>query len=53
MTDALRARAEQLGIQTSYHDVDGALHHADDTTLAHVVADARSRPRLGESTARA
>jgi 4-alpha-glucanotransferase len=37
-TDALRARAEELGIQTSYHDVSGLLHHADDTTLALVVA---------------
>ncbi len=37
-TDALRSRAEQLGIQTSYHDVDGMLHDADDTTVAHVVA---------------
>jgi len=38
MTDALRARAEQLGVQTTYHDVHGMLHHADETTLAHVVA---------------
>ncbi len=38
MTDALRTRAEQLGVQTSYHDVNGTLHHADDTTIAHVVA---------------
>ena len=38
MTDALRARAEELGILTSYHDVNGVLHHADDTTIAHVVA---------------
>jgi 4-alpha-glucanotransferase len=38
MTDALRARAEELGILTSYHDVSGVLHHADDTTVAHVVA---------------
>ena len=37
-TDAVRARAEELGIQTSYHDVNGLLHHADDTTVAHVVA---------------
>jgi 4-alpha-glucanotransferase len=38
MTDALRARAEQLGILTTYHDVTGTLHHADDTTISHVVA---------------
>ncbi|MGE5210157.1 MAG: 4-alpha-glucanotransferase, partial [Acidobacteriota bacterium] len=38
MTDALRARAEGLGVQVSYHDVAGTLHHADDTTLEHVVA---------------
>ena len=37
-TDALHARAEQLGVLTSYHDVNGVLHHADDTTVAHVVA---------------
>ena len=37
-TDAVRSRAEELGIQTSYHDVNGLLHHADDTTVAHVVA---------------
>ena len=38
MTDALRARAEELGIETSYHDTAGTLHHADDATLEHVVA---------------
>lgn len=38
MTDALRARAEELGVQVDYHDVAGVLHRADDTTLAHVVA---------------
>jgi 4-alpha-glucanotransferase len=38
MTDALRRRAEQLGVQTTYHDVNGTLHHADDTTIEHVVA---------------
>jgi 4-alpha-glucanotransferase len=38
MTDALRDRAEELGIQTAYHDVNGTLHHADDTTIEHVVA---------------
>jgi 4-alpha-glucanotransferase len=38
VTDALRARAEGLGVQVSYHDVAGNLHHADDTTLEHVVA---------------
>ncbi len=37
-SDALHARAEQLGVQTSYHDVDGVLHHADETVLAHVVS---------------
>ena len=37
-SDALRSHAEQLGVLTSYHDVSGTLHHADDTTIAHVVA---------------
>jgi 4-alpha-glucanotransferase len=37
MTDALRTRAEQLGVQTTYHDVHGVLHRADDATLARVV----------------
>ena len=36
-SDALRARAAELGVQTSYHDVDGGLHDADDTVLDHVV----------------
>ncbi len=36
--DALHARARELGVQTSYHDVDGALHHADDVVLQRVVA---------------
>jgi len=38
MTDSLHARAEELGIQVTYHDVAGTLHHADDTTLEYVVA---------------
>jgi 4-alpha-glucanotransferase len=38
VSDALRARAVELGVQTNYHDVDGALHHADDVVVAHVVA---------------
>jgi 4-alpha-glucanotransferase len=38
MTDALTARAEELGIQTCYHDVDGVLHRADDAVVARVVA---------------
>jgi 4-alpha-glucanotransferase len=37
-TDALRERAEQLGVLTSYHDVHGGLHHANDATITHVVA---------------
>ena len=51
MTDALRARAEQLGILTSHHDVDGVLHHADDTTIAHVVAVLEAdRASVGSTT---
>lgn len=38
MSDALRARAEELGVQVTYHDVAGTLHHADAATLEHVVA---------------
>lgn len=38
MTDSLRVRAAGLGVQTSYHDVDGVLHHADDAALDVVVA---------------
>ena len=38
MTDTLRAHAEALGVQVTYHDVAGNLHHADETTLEHVVA---------------
>ncbi len=52
MTDALRERAEQLGIQTSYHDVNGMLHHADDTTVAHVVAVLEADRASVASTAR-
>ena len=33
----LRERAHALGIQVSYHDVDGVLHDADDAVLARVV----------------
>ncbi len=51
MTDALRSRAEQLGIQTSYHDVNGTLHHADDTTISHVVAVLEAdRASVGSTT---
>ncbi len=35
--DALRARATELGVQTSYHDVDGGLHEADERVLDQVV----------------
>lgn len=38
MTDALRTRAEELGVQVTYHDVGGTLHHAETATLEHVVA---------------
>jgi len=38
MRDALRARAEEFGVQTSYHDVAGTLHHADEITLERVIA---------------
>ncbi len=38
MNDALRTRAGELGVQVSYHDVAGILHHADDVALEHVVA---------------
>lgn len=38
MSDGLHRRARQLGIHTEYHDVNGTLHHADDTTIAHVTA---------------
>jgi 4-alpha-glucanotransferase len=37
MTDALLARAEELGILTRYHDVTGGLHEADPATLARVI----------------
>ncbi len=36
--DRLIERAEELGVQTRYHDVDGGLHLADDDVLAEVVA---------------
>jgi len=56
-TDALRARAVELGVQTSYHDVGGGLHHADDHVLdvvvqileadrAHATATSRVAPAL-------
>ena len=51
-TDALHARAEQLGILTSYHDVNGVLHHADDTTIAHVVAVLEADEASARSTVR-
>lgn len=38
MTDTLHDRAVRLGVQTSYHDVDGTLHHANDAVLEAVVA---------------
>jgi 4-alpha-glucanotransferase len=38
VTDALRTRAEELGVQVAYHDVGGTLHQADTATLEHVVA---------------
>lgn len=38
MSESLHARAGELGVQTSYHDVDGVLHHADDIVIARVIA---------------
>lgn len=38
MSDALHARAAELGVQIGYHDVDGVTHRADDVVIAHVVA---------------
>jgi 4-alpha-glucanotransferase len=35
---ALRVRARELGVQTSYFDVDDELHHADDIALERIVA---------------
>jgi len=52
MTHALRARAGELGIQTSYHDVDGLIHNADDTTVEHVVAVLESDRASVASTTR-
>jgi len=52
MTEALRARAEQLGIETSYHDVHGALHHADDSSLAQVIAVLEADRTSADSVAR-
>jgi 4-alpha-glucanotransferase len=51
-TDALRTRAEQLGVQTSYHDVHGVLHHADDATVERVVAVLEADRASVASTAR-
>jgi 4-alpha-glucanotransferase len=52
MTDALRSRAEELGILTSYHDVNGELHHADEATVAHVVAVLEADRAAATSTTR-
>ncbi len=52
MKDALQARAEQLGIQTSHYDVNGGLHRADDTTVAHVVAVLEADKASSASTKR-
>ncbi len=52
MTDALRARAEELGVLTSYHDVSGHLHHADETTVSHVVAVLEADRASANSTTR-
>jgi 4-alpha-glucanotransferase len=38
VNDALRTRAEELGVQVTYHDVGGTLHQADTSTLELVVA---------------
>ncbi len=38
MSDALRQRAEELGVQVTYHDVGGHLHQAETATLEHLVA---------------
>ncbi len=46
--EALRQRAGELGVETSYWDVEGQLHHASEATLAAVVdvleADAPTAP---------
>ncbi len=39
MSETLRVRAVELGVQVEYHDVDGQLHHAPDTTLELVVEE--------------
>ena len=51
-TEALLERAEELGIQTSYHDVAGVLHHAEVATLDHVVAVLEADRSLAASTVR-
>jgi 4-alpha-glucanotransferase len=51
-TEALLARAEELGIQTSYHDVAGVLHRADLTTVEHVVAVLEADRASANSTTR-
>ncbi len=52
MSDALRARAEELGVQVAYHDVAGTLHHADAATLEHVVAVLEADRASASSTPR-
>ncbi len=39
VTEQLRARAEELGVQVDYYDVAGQLHHAPDATLELVVEE--------------
>lgn len=52
MSDALRTRAGELGVQVTYHDVTGTLHHADSTTLEHVVAVLEADRASASSTPR-
>ncbi len=39
MNATLRARADELGVQVDYYDVDGQLHHAPEPTLELVVEE--------------
>jgi 4-alpha-glucanotransferase len=55
MSEALRRRAEELGVETEYHDVTGTLHRAETTTLERVVevleADATAVASVARTTA--
>lgn len=47
--DQLRARADELGVETSYWDVQGQRHHASPATLT-VIVDRLEEDRLGGPT---